>query len=166
MEQEILDKMAREQRMSPFERYLRTLPVAVCEIFRSGGSIAATAFQPSGQTLCTRDAAEIEALFPQTIKSHNNQVLNAIKASGAPAVCGKKVLVLFSGGPAAGGNNVIVGLFKALGSQNKLFGVKAGPGGLLKGDTFEITEENARLILNMGGFDFLGSDRTKIEDLG
>jgi diphosphate-dependent phosphofructokinase len=165
MEQEILDKMAREQRMSPFERYLRTLPVAVCETFRSGGCIVAASFQPSGQNLTTPDAAEIEALFPQTIKFHNNQVLDAVKLSGEPAVCGKKVLVLFSGGPAAGGNNVLVGLFKALGPQNKLFGVKAGPGGLLKGDTFEITEEKAKLILNMGGFDFLGSDRTKIEDL-
>lgn len=165
MEQEILDKMAREQRMSPFERYLRTLPVAVCGIFRSGGKIIAAAFEPSGQNLCTPDAAQIEALFPETIKSHNNQVLNTIQNAGAPAVCGKKVLVLFSGGPAAGGNNVIVGLFKALGPQNKLFGVKAGPGGLLKGDTFEITEENAKIILNMGGFDFLGSDRTKIEEL-
>jgi diphosphate-dependent phosphofructokinase len=165
MEQTILEKMAREQRMSPFERYLRTLPVAVCDTFRNGKDIVAAAFEPSGQTLTSPDSAQVEAFFPGTIKSHNNQVLNAVKIPEAPAVSGKKVLVLFSGGPAAGGNNVLVGLFKALGPQNKLFGVKAGPGGLLKGDTFEITEENARIILNMGGFDFLGSDRTKIEDL-
>jgi diphosphate-dependent phosphofructokinase len=165
MDQTILEKMAREQRQSPFERYLRTLSVAVCENFRNGKEIVAASFQPSGQILTNPDAAQIEVIFPETIKSHHNQVLDAVKISGTPAVSGKKVLVLFSGGPAAGGNNVLVGLFKALCPQNKLYGVKAGPGGLVKGDTFEITEEDAKTILNMGGFDFLGSDRTKIEEL-
>jgi len=163
MDPVILEKMAREQRMSPFERYLRTLPVNVSQVFRDGKGIAAASFKETGQTLVTPDSEQIATLFPGTIKSHGNHVLETVK--GAPqGVSGKKVLVLFSGGPAAGGNNVLVGLFKALCPANKLFGVKAGPGGLLKGQTFEITEEGAKSILNMGGFDFLGSDRTKIEE--
>jgi len=162
MDQAILDKMAREQRNSPFERYLRTLPVSVTSVFLDGKKIVPASFKESGETLVTPDADQIATLFPGTIKSHGNKVLETVKG-GVASVSGKKVLVLFSGGPAAGGNNVLVGLFKALSPANKLLGVKAGPGGLLKGETFEITEAGAKTILNMGGFDFLGSDRTKIE---
>jgi pyrophosphate--fructose-6-phosphate 1-phosphotransferase len=78
-------------------------------------------------------------------------------------VQGKRVAVLFSGGPAAGGHNVVCGLKRVLGAGNTLFGVKAGPKGLLKGSLFEITDANVDFILNTGGFDFLGSDRTKIK---
>lgn len=74
----------------------------------------------------------------------------------------KRVAVLFSGGPASGGHNVVWGLFEAL-RGNTLFGVKAGPGGLLKGDLFEITETALSRVKNLGGFDFLGTDRTKIK---
>jgi pyrophosphate--fructose-6-phosphate 1-phosphotransferase len=162
MDQAIIEKMAREQRNSPFESYLRTLPVSVTSVFLDGKQIVPASFKETGETLVTPDADQIATLFPGTIKSHSNKVLETVKGGVAP-VTGKKVLVLFSGGPAAGGNNVLVGLYKALCPANKLFGVKAGPGGLLKGQTFEITEEGAKSILNMGGFDFLGSDRTKIE---
>ncbi len=71
--------------------------------------------------------------------------------------------VLFSGGPAAGGHNVIVGLIKVLGKDNKLFGVQGGPKGLIDGKLFEIKEEDILQVINTGGFDFLGSDRTKIK---
>lgn len=166
MDPAILEKLAREKRMSPFEQYLRKLPVPVIEVFRNGDAISAAAFQETDQILSTAETQQAAHLFSQSIARHGNRVLKAAKADAAvKAVAGKKVLVLFSGGPAAGGNNVLVGLFKALSPANKLFGVKAGPGGLLKGDTFEITEADAKTILNLGGFDFLGSDRTKIEEM-
>jgi pyrophosphate--fructose-6-phosphate 1-phosphotransferase len=76
---------------------------------------------------------------------------------------GKRVAVLFSGGPAAGGHNVVAGLKHILGAANTLLGVKAGPKGLLKGNMFEITDVHVKQIINTGGFDFLGTDRTKIE---
>jgi len=151
-----------EKRNSPFERYLRSLPVEVTSVFLDGKKIVPASFKETGETLITPDTEQIKAYFPSTMQLHTNKVLEAVKGGVAP-VTGKKVLVLFSGGPAAGGNNVLVGLYKALCPANKLMGVKAGPGGLLKGQTFEITEEGAKSILNMGGFDFLGSDRTKIE---
>ena len=71
--------------------------------------------------------------------------------------------VLFSGGPAAGGHNVLAGLSAVLGDDNTLLGIRKGPGGLVKGDLFEISKESVNSIVNMGGFDFLGTDRTKIK---
>ena len=162
MDQAILAKHDAEKRNSPFERFLRALPVSVTDVFLNGKAIQAASFKETGETLITPDTEQVSAYFPNTMKNHANKVLETVKGGVAP-VSGKKVLVLFSGGPAAGGNNVLVGLYKALCPANKLFGVKAGPGGLLKGQTFEITEEGAKSVLNLGGFDFLGSDRTKIE---
>ena len=66
-------------------------------------------------------------------------------------------------GPAAGGHNVIAGLKAALGGKNRLLGVRAGPKGLIEGKLFEIDDAAVAGILNTGGFDFLGSDRTKIK---
>ncbi|MEK7299400.1 MAG: diphosphate--fructose-6-phosphate 1-phosphotransferase, partial [Candidatus Margulisiibacteriota bacterium] len=74
---------------------------------------------------------------------------------------GKRVAVLFSGGPAAGGHNVLCGMLAALGVRNTLLGVYQGPKGLIKGDLFEIAALDE--IQNMGGFNYLGSDRTKIK---
>lgn len=46
---------------------------------------------------------------------------------------------------------------------NTLFGVKPGPKGLLKGNLFEITDADVDTIINTDGYDFLGTDRTKIK---
>ncbi len=89
-------------------------------------------------------------------------MLEGIKPSQT-AARDKRIAVLFSGGPAPGGHNVVAGLKRILGEQNLLFGVKAGPKGLLQGSLFEVTEKNVSVIMNTGGFDFLGSDRTKIK---
>ena len=164
MDHQILERMATDKGMSPFERFLRKLPVAVCGVFRAGDTIGRATFRPTSQELSTPDTERVAPQFPRTLGAHANRVLEAVRpAPGEEAPRGRRVLVVFSGGPAAGGNNVVVGLFKALGPENRLLGVKAGPGGLLRGDTFEVTEDDARFILNTGGFDYLGSDRTKIE---
>ncbi|MBR9700580.1 diphosphate--fructose-6-phosphate 1-phosphotransferase [Candidatus Woesearchaeota archaeon] len=76
----------------------------------------------------------------------------------------KRVAVMFSGGPAAGGHNVLFGIQDALGKHNTLLGAKGGPGGFLQGDLFEI--EDLSKVKNQGGFDFLGTDRTKIKNKG
>jgi pyrophosphate--fructose-6-phosphate 1-phosphotransferase len=70
---------------------------------------------------------------------------------------------LLSGGPASGGHNIIAGIKKALGDKNTLLGVKSGPKGLMAGDIFEVKNEDIDHIINTGGFDYLGSDRTKIK---
>jgi diphosphate-dependent phosphofructokinase len=72
----------------------------------------------------------------------------------------KRVAVLFSGGPAAGGHNVLVGLKQIL-RESTLIGVREGFKGLLAGDMFEIPDVLS--IANTGGFDYLGTNRMKIK---
>lgn len=74
--------------------------------------------------------------------------------------------VLFSGGQAPGGHNVVAGLYDALkmhSSASRLYGFLMGPGGLLRGDYKELTNDIIDKYRNTGGFDMIGSDRTKLE---
>jgi len=73
----------------------------------------------------------------------------------------QRVGVLFSGGQAPGGHNVIGALFDAL--DGKLFGFLNGPKGLIEGNFLELTQEIIDRFRNMGGFDMIGSGRDKIE---
>nr|AAC04465.1 PPi-dependent phosphofructokinase [Entamoeba histolytica] len=73
---------------------------------------------------------------------------------------------ILSGGPAAGGHNVVAGLFDGLmkgNKENKLYGFRCGAGGILSNDYIEITAELVDKHRNTGGFDLVGSGRTKIE---
>lgn len=150
-----------ENHNSLFEQEIRKLAVPVCKAFIRDGKIVPAAFKETGQTLGSKDVSEVNKTFPKTSGYSGNKVLEAI--SGDVKKTGLHVAVLFSGGPAAGGHNVIVGLKHALGSGNTLLGTVAGPKGLLEGNFFEITGEQIAKIVNTGGFDFLGSDRTKIK---
>jgi pyrophosphate--fructose-6-phosphate 1-phosphotransferase len=151
-----------EKNNSIFEQAVRELPTPVCSLFLKAGRITPVSFGEEGEQLVSRDSETIAESFPETLAQSRNRVLFASTQNSAPPR-GKRVAVLFSGGPAAGGHNVVAGLKSALGPDNILLGVVAGPKGLLKGELFEITEEQARRIFNTGGFDFLGSDRTKIK---
>ncbi len=152
-----------EKGNSLFEVHVRKLPVPVCKSFLNRrGQIGPVSFAPEAKKLSTRDSDEVAAKFPKVAGLCRNKLMIAKGAPSKP-VQGKRVAVLFSGGPAAGGHNVIAGLKKVLGKNNQLFGVKAGPKGLLEGNLFEIKEDAVQRITNTGGFDFLGSDRTKIK---
>ena len=77
-----------------------------------------------------------------------------------------KVGVVFSGGQAAGGHNVIAGLYnalKALHTHSQLFGFLNGPSGIISGNYKELTIDTIKPYCNQGGFDLIGSGRTKIE---
>ncbi len=77
-----------------------------------------------------------------------------------------KIGVVLSGGQAAGGHNVIIGLFEALKKLNpksQLFGFLDGPIGIIKNNQRELTANELKPFRNTGGFDLLGSGRTKIE---
>ncbi len=152
-----------EKGNSLFEVHVRKLPVPVCRSFLDRkGRVVPVAFTPDARRLSTKDSGEVAARFPKVAGLCKNRLLRT--GSGQPKpVRGKRVAVLFSGGPAAGGHNVIAGLKKVLGKNNPLYGVKAGPKGLLEGNLFEIGDEGVGRITNTGGFDFLGSDRTKIK---
>jgi diphosphate-dependent phosphofructokinase len=77
-----------------------------------------------------------------------------------------RIGVVLSGGPAPGGHNVIVGLYDAIKEvhpESRLFGFLGGPKGLLRNQVKEITSEQIDGVRNTGGFDLLGSGRSKIE---
>ena len=151
-----------EKHHSIFEECIRKLDVPVCAAFRDGGAVSPVAFEAGAEALSTRDTPRVRQAFPRTSASSGNQVLHGKGPNLAP-LQGRRVAVLFSGGPAAGGHNVVAGLKRILGAGNTLLGVRAGPRGLIDGNLFEITDAAVAQILNTGGFDFLGSDRTKIK---
>lgn len=101
-------------------------------------------------------------LFPKTIhaKAH-------ILDKGTPhQISPLKVGVIFSGGPASGGHNVIAALFHALKlihPQSQLFGFLNGPSGMIDNKQKELEAQEIGAYLNQGGFDLIGSGRTKIE---
>jgi pyrophosphate--fructose-6-phosphate 1-phosphotransferase len=153
--------LSMENHNSLFEREIRKLPVPVCSSFIKDGKIVPSSFKMTDTKLGTKDAEEVNKQFAKSVSNSGNKILEAVQ--GDVKVSGLRVAVLFSGGPAAGGHNVVVGLKKALGKNNTLLGTIAGPKGLLEGKFFEITDEAISKIINTGGFDFLGSDRTKIK---
>jgi len=157
---EQLQKM--ETHNSIFESALRQLPLPVCTVFGCSLAPQAINFANSERTLSTHDSASVAESFPNSVKASGNVVLSSCGTNQAPSQ-GKRVAVLFSGGPAAGGHNVVCGIKHILGKGNTLLGVKPGPKGLLKGNLFEITDADIDSCMNTGGFDFLGTDRTKIK---
>jgi pyrophosphate--fructose-6-phosphate 1-phosphotransferase len=159
----LLDHLLKmENHNSIFESALRALPLPVCAAFGDAASPLPVAFASSGHVLATRDGGKVAASFPDSVQASGNAVLTS---SGANRKIprGKRVAVLFSGGPAAGGHNVVCGLKRVLGPDNTLLGVRPGPKGLIKGNLFEITEADIERFINTGGFDLLGTDRTKIK---
>ena len=153
-----------EGKHSPFENAIRDLPVQVCGVFLDENHrIRPAAFRQTETTLKCKDVERTSQVFPKTTAMHQYRILEAYSSPAPSAVTGKRVAVLFSGGPAAGGHNVIAGLKAVLGPKNTLLGIRRGPKGLIGGAVFEITSENVRHYLNTGGFDLLGTDRTKIK---
>jgi pyrophosphate--fructose-6-phosphate 1-phosphotransferase len=151
-----------EKQNSIFEAAVRALPLPVCAAFGDVAGPRPIAFAPDASVPGTRDGDKVAAAFPYSVQASGNAVLvPAGVKRNAPR--GKRVAVLFSGGPAAGGHNVVCGLKHVLGPDNTLFGVRPGPKGLIKGNLFEITASDTAGVINTGGFDFLGTDRTKIK---
>ncbi len=109
-----------------------------------------------------KDAEEVKKLFPHTC---GMPLLKAVekKAKSHKAL---KVGVVFSGGQASGGHNVIVGLHTGLHqlhSQSQLIGFLDGPSGITKGKYKELKVDELDGYKNTGGFNLLGSGRDKIE---
>jgi pyrophosphate--fructose-6-phosphate 1-phosphotransferase len=115
------------------------------------------------KTTSVADQDQIKALFPNTYGSPkirfekgNNTKLSAPVHAG----------VILSGGQAPGGHNVIAGLFdglKSLHPESRLYGFLGGPSGFVENKYIEITAELLSHYRNTGGFDIIGSGRTKLE---
>ena len=105
---------------------------------------------------------EIKQLFPNTYGMPIVEFEPATEANTKKMNVG----IILSGGQAPGGHNVITGLFdqiKKLNPENRLFGFILGPGGLVDHNYMELTKEIIDEYRNTGGFDMIGSGRTKLE---
>ena len=108
------------------------------------------------------DQEEIKKLFPNTYGMPIVEFEPATEANTKKMNVG----IILSGGQAPGGHNVITGLFdqiKKLNPENRLYGFILGPGGLVDHNYMELTSEIIDEYRNTGGFDMIGSGRTKLE---
>jgi diphosphate-dependent phosphofructokinase len=116
------------------------------------------------KTESVADQSEIEKMFPNT---YGMPVITFETGTDAKEYPAANVGVILSGGQAPGGHNVISGLFDGLlncNKNNKLYGFLGGPSGLVDNQYIEITAELVDHYRNTGGFDIIGSGRTKLEE--
>ena len=115
------------------------------------------------ETQSVADQDKIKALFPNT---YGKKEITFQKGQNTSVAKKQIVGVILSGGQAPGGHNVICGLYdalKATNPENELFGFKGGPSGLIEDDYIVMTDEYIDAYRNTGGFDIIGSGRTKLE---
>jgi len=114
-------------------------------------------------TQSVADQEKISALFPNT---YGKNEITFQKGQNTAENKKQVVGVILSGGQAPGGHNVLCGLYDALKATNKdnvLYGFKGGPSGLLEDDYLIFDDEYIDQFRNTGGFDIIGSGRTKLE---
>ncbi|MBO5586493.1 MAG: diphosphate--fructose-6-phosphate 1-phosphotransferase [Prevotella sp.] len=114
-------------------------------------------------TQSVADQDEVKKLFPNT---YGMPSLKFEPVEGQMDTAAINIGVILSGGQAPGGHNVISGLFdgiKKLNPANKLYGFILGPGGLVDHNYKELTADIIDEYRNTGGFDIIGSGRTKLE---
>lgn len=125
--------------------------------------IAEIAVKEGQVTQSVADQEKIKALFPNT---YGKKEITFEKGQNTSSSKKQVVGVILSGGQAPGGHNVISGLYDALKATNKdnvLYGFKNGPIGLIEDDKLVFTDEYINEYRNTGGFDIIGSGRTKLE---
>ncbi|MBD5209917.1 MAG: diphosphate--fructose-6-phosphate 1-phosphotransferase [Bacteroidales bacterium] len=124
------------------------------------GAVKAVEGQPTNSVA---DQEEIKKLFPNT---YGLPELKFEKDANPTPCKPVNVGVILSGGQAPGGHNVISGLFdgiKKINRDSRLYGFLMGPGGLVDHQYVELTSEIIDEFRNTGGFDIIGSGRTKLE---
>ena len=127
------------------------------------GGINEIGVKEGAETQSAADQEKIKALFPNT---YGKKEIIFEKGTNTSTVKKQVVGVILSGGQAPGGHNVVCGLYDALKATNPvnvLLGFKNGPSGLLDDDYLTFTDEYIDQFRNTGGFDIIGSGRTKLE---
>ena len=115
------------------------------------------------ETTSVADQEKIKALFPNT---YGKKEITFQKGQNTSIAKKQVVGVILSGGQAPGGHNVVCGLYdalKATNPENVLYGFKKGPSGLLEDDYLIFDDAYIDQYRNTGGFDIIGSGRTKLE---
>jgi len=108
------------------------------------------------------DQSKLRELFPNT---YGAPIVRFIEGTNTKPSSPRKIGVVLSGGQAPGGHNVIAGVFDALKKanlENQLFGFRGGPIGIVEGRLLEIDSKLIDAYRNTGGFDIIGSGRTKL----
>ena len=148
-------------KLSPLQKARYSYNPKLPGMLRNG--IADICVKEGNATTSVADQEKIQALFPNTYGKKEI----TFQVGKNNAVAKKQVVgVILSGGQAPGGHNVISGLYDALkqaSKENVLLGFKGGPSGLLEDSFIEFDDEYINQYRNTGGFDIIGSGRTKLE---
>ncbi|MBE6948649.1 MAG: diphosphate--fructose-6-phosphate 1-phosphotransferase [Ruminococcaceae bacterium] len=137
--------------------YQPKLPGMLCN------GIADICVKEGSETQSVADQEKIQALFPNT---YGKKEITFQKGENTSEAKKQVVGVILSGGQAPGGHNVVCGLYdalKATDKENVLYGFKGGPSGLIEDDYVIFDDEFINQFRNTGGFDIIGSGRTKLE---
>ena len=147
--------------LSPLQKaryeYVPKLPA----MLRNG--ITEIAVKEGSTTTSAADQEKIKALFPNT---YGKPEVTFEKGQNTSTPKKQVVGVILSGGQAPGGHNVVCGLYDALKATNKeniLIGFKGGPSGLIEDNYIVFEDAYIDQYRNTGGFDIIGSGRTKLE---
>ncbi|MBR6452879.1 MAG: diphosphate--fructose-6-phosphate 1-phosphotransferase [Lachnospiraceae bacterium] len=147
--------------LSPLQKARYEYTPKLPGMLRNG--IADICVRDGAATASVADQDKIKALFPNT---YGKNEITFAKGSNTSAAKKQVVGVILSGGQAPGGHNVISGLYDALKATDKnnvLLGFKGGPSGLIDDDFVEFDDAFIDAYRNTGGFDIIGSGRTKLE---
>ncbi len=147
--------------LSPLQKARYEYSPKLPGMLRNG--IADICVKEGNETQSVADQEKIKALFPNT---YGKKEITFEKGQNTSAEKKQVVGVILSGGQAPGGHNVVSGLYDALKATNKdnvLLGFKNGPSGLIDDDFLVFTDEYIDEFRNTGGFDIIGSGRTKLE---
>ena len=138
-------------------KYQPKLPLSLAS------GISSLDYSEGSATESVANQAEIKELFANT---YGKPVVTFSASNESKSLEARNVGVILSGGQAPGGHNVIAGLYDALkqsNSQGKLYGFLGGPSGIIEGKYVEFTDSFIDEYRNTGGFDIIGSGRTKLE---
>ena len=127
------------------------------------GGINNLSMVEGNKTQAVKDCEQIQELFKNT---YGKPVVTFKTTGSSQPSEARNIGVILSGGQAPGGHNVIAGLYDALKQANpnsKLYGFLGGPSGIIDGKYIEFTPEKINAYRNTGGFDIIGSGRTKLE---
>lgn len=148
-------------KISPLQEARLKYEPKLPEMLRHG--IDAICVKEGEATESVADQEKIKELFPNT---YGKNEITFEKGENTSVKKKQVVGVILSGGQAPGGHNVVCGLYdalKATDKENVLYGFKGGPSGLLEDDYLIFDDEYINQFRNTGGFDIIGSGRTKLE---